>query len=310
MSKNRDLKKAIDEIHRLQKVIHDVEARDTNLLENYRLAIDNHSIVAITDFSGKITFVNDTFCEISRYNREELVGKDHRIVNSGYHPKGFFQQMWGKILGGEIWQGKIRNKTKAGSPYWVQTTIVPFKNVNGNIDQFYSIRTDITESVLNEERLANAHQKLLKLTERLKAERMILNQKNIALNELINHVEEEKEKIRTNMNQNLETVIFPLIEQLKKGSHGLDAKYLDLLCTSLQEVSSPALKNLNTISAALTPKELQICHHIKNGMSVKEIAAHYNLSPRTIDKHRENIRKKLGIQSKKVNLTTFLRERL
>lgn len=109
-------------------------------------ALDQSAKITITDNNGIITFVNDKMCEMSKYRREELIGKDHRILNSGYHSKDFFKQMWETISTGNVWKGDIKNKNKFGDFYWVQTTIVPFLNNVGIPTQYVSIRTDITES--------------------------------------------------------------------------------------------------------------------------------------------------------------------
>ncbi|WP_404360322.1 PAS domain S-box protein [Methylotuvimicrobium sp. KM1] len=119
---------------------------ETTLYERDRehLAINHHAIVSIADRSGNITYVNDRFCQISGYRREELIGQDHRIVKSGEHPPEFYQALWQTIAGGQVWQGEICNRCKDGGLYWVESTITPFLGSDGKPYQYVSIRTDIS----------------------------------------------------------------------------------------------------------------------------------------------------------------------
>lgn len=142
----------IGNVHDITEIIAATKSAQESLnkLNHQKFALDQHSIVGVTDAKANIIYVNDKFCEISGYTREELIGQNHRIINSGVHPKSFFEQMYKTIYAGEVWHGDICNKRKDGKLYWVRTSIVPFNDSNSRQPlQFIAIRTDITKEKEN-----------------------------------------------------------------------------------------------------------------------------------------------------------------
>lgn len=134
-------------------------------LTDLKIALDKTSIVAMTDTKGKILYVNDKFCEISKYSREELIGKDHRIINSGYHDADFMKDLWTTIRQGKIWHGEIRNTTKDGEYYWVNTTIVPLLNEQGKPKKYLAIRNEVTQLKQTEAELQSMMTKVIRIQE-------------------------------------------------------------------------------------------------------------------------------------------------
>lgn len=136
-------------------------ARILKDLSDLKYAIDQSSIVGITDQKGIILDANENFCKISGYERDELIGSSHFIINSGYHQKGYFKEMWRTISSGKVWKGEIKNRAKGGKEYWVDTTIVPFLNEMGKPYQYFAIRTEITDKKNAEEQLSRSNEQLL-----------------------------------------------------------------------------------------------------------------------------------------------------
>ena len=143
----------------------DILERSLKELADIKFALDQSAIVAITDQRGAINYVNDEFCRISKYSRSELLGQDHRIINSRFHPKDFIRELWTTIASGQVWKGELRNRAKDGSIYWVDTTIVPYLNSEGKPYQYVSIRHEITERKQAEARVLEQAAELQRATQ-------------------------------------------------------------------------------------------------------------------------------------------------
>ncbi len=140
------------------------KARLSSELSSYMKAINEHALVSVTDTRGKIIMANALFSETSGYSDAELIGEDHRIVNSGVHPKSFFTDLWKTISSGRKWHGEICNRAKNGDLYWVDSAIVPNISADGSIDAYVSVRINITERKRQEAELRDANEKLEKIS--------------------------------------------------------------------------------------------------------------------------------------------------
>ncbi|WP_236035153.1 sensor histidine kinase [Alkalihalobacterium elongatum] len=134
-------------------------------MADIRFALDESTIVAITNHQGKIKYVNEKFCEISKYDKEELIDQDHRLINSGYHSKEFMKNLWKTISSGKVWKGEIKNRAKDGSYYWVNTTIVPFLARDGEPYQYLAIRNEVTQLKKAQEELKVMMNRVMEIQE-------------------------------------------------------------------------------------------------------------------------------------------------
>jgi two-component system, NarL family, sensor histidine kinase NreB len=158
------------QLEQLEQHISDTDFRENlkrslKQLADVKHALDEASIVAVTDRKGKIQYVNDKFCKISGYSRDELLGKDHRVVNSGFHDKSFMRELWDTISSGQIWHGEIKNRAKHGREYWVDTTIVPFVDAAGRPYQYLAIRHEVTQLKETEAQLQSMMAQMMQVQE-------------------------------------------------------------------------------------------------------------------------------------------------
>jgi len=142
-------------LNQTNNYLHPIEELETFFgeLEMLKSALNLSAIVAFTDEHGHITHVNENFCKISGFTKDELLGQTHKIVNSNFHPNSFFKSMWKTLLSGQTWRGEIKNKRKDGTYYWVDTTIVPFSKAGPYNSRYVAIRNDITQEKLTQEKL-------------------------------------------------------------------------------------------------------------------------------------------------------------
>lgn len=152
--------------YRLSKITSELE-ETIDSLDFQQYALNQHAMVSITDVKGKITYVNDLFCQTSQYSPEELLGANHRVLKSEHHDQAFYRSMWQTISNGNVWHGEIKNKAKNDVDYWVSSTIVPFMGENGKPFQYVSIRTDITDRKQAEEKIKDERLFYTSITESL-----------------------------------------------------------------------------------------------------------------------------------------------
>ena len=195
-----EIQRVLELFRRTAELVREREA-GRRALDNQKFALDQHAIVSITDLDGRITYANDRFCQITGYSREELLGRNHRLINSGTQPRAFFERLWQTITAGQVWHGEICNRNRAGGMYWVNATIVPLLGDDGRPAQYIAIRTEITARVLAERKLGELNADLEgligKRTQALAEATLLASQANRAKSEFLSNMSHE---MRTPMN--------------------------------------------------------------------------------------------------------------
>ena len=306
--------------------------------EKYRLLIETMTDgIAIHDGSGMLTFVNDRTCEILGYSRDELIGHSALKFVDKNNQISLKKQMKLRLKGIQNpYEIEFKKKNGHNIPVIISPQIL--SDQQGNYRGSFGVITDISKQKQAEQDLKKYQEHLEELVEKrtaklkkiniqlqneiqerkkseiklmesdktLQMQKLFLEEKNIALQEIISQIESEKRRTSEQIQMNAELLIFPILENLKQNKGNLEAAnliqhHLEELCSQFgSKISSPHLK--------LTPRELEICNMIKAGLYSKEISKLLNISTRTVEKHRRNIRHKLGISKKRYNLTSYLRE--
>lgn len=268
---------------------------DNNFLHKFILNTLSDPIL-LTDDLGNFLFASSAMAIFLGYNYEEING----ISNIYQLAESLLVDSKELDSKREIHNIEI---TITGHDDQEFTLLVNVKRVKlEEKSRLYSFR-DITEHKFSEEKLRSKIKQLKILVEKRSSD---LNKKSIALTEVLSHLEIEKQNVSSRVDVNVQKLLLPIIEKLTEKASSFDRRYLMLVKQNLEELTSSLGIKLTSVKYRLTPKEIEFCTLIKGGFSIKEIAVMQSLSERTVETHRFNIRKKLGITSSKINLATYL----
>ncbi|MBZ0304826.1 MAG: PAS domain S-box protein [Anaerolineae bacterium] len=233
----------------------------------------------------EIVYVNPGFTRMTGYTPEEVLGKTPRILQGPNTDRAVTARLRAKLERGEVFYGQAINYRKDGSEFWNEWHIEPILDESGHLTHYIAIQHDISE--------------------RKKAEQDIA-QKNAALKEILTQIEMEKSSIKEGVTLNVEEVIMPALKKMRRKGTRLDKQYIDIIEKNLADLTSTFGIKVSEKQLKLSPREVEIANLIKNGVSSKEIVGLLNISFKTVETHRNKIRKKLGIINKEINLTTYL----
>lgn len=233
----------------------------------------------------RIVYVNPGFTKMTGYPPEEVLGKTPRILQGPNTDPAVLRVLRQKLEANEVFFGQAINYRQDGTEFWNEWHIEPIRDDQGDVTHYIAIQHDITK--------------------RKEAE-LAVEQKNVALREVLEQIEFEKNKIKEGVSMNVEEVLIPALKKMRRKGTKLDKQYIDILEKSLHDLTSTFGLKVSNKHLKLSPREVEIANLIKNGMSSKDIVNMLNISFKTVETHRNRIRKKLGITRKDINLNTYL----
>ncbi len=233
----------------------------------------------------QILYVNPGFTRMTGYQPEEVLGKTPKILQGPNTDQSVLHRLRRTLDAQEVFFGQAINYRKDGSEFWNEWHIEPILDDKGELTHYVAIQRDITERKKNEQ---------------------AIEQKNMALREILEQIEIEKARIKEGVVMNVEEVLIPALKKMRRKGTKLDKKYIDILEQNLKDLTSSFGIRVSEDHFKLSPREVEIANLIKNGVSSKEIVGMLNISFKTVETHRNRIRKKLGLVSKDINLTTYL----
>ncbi len=235
----------------------------------------------------RIIYVNPGFTRMTGYKPEEVFGKTPRLLQGPKTDQAMLNLLRSQLKRGQVFFGQAVNYRKDGSEFINEWHIEPIRSSNGKITHYIAIQRDVTQRVKQEQ---------------------IIEQKNVALREILAQLEIEKKRLRDNILANVNDIIIPSLEKLKRKGTKFDKNYIDAMEQGLSQLTSSFGFKATSPLFKLSPKELEIAHLIRQGLTGKDIAKAINVSFKTIETHRFNIRKKLGLLNKGTNLTVYLQQ--
>lgn len=223
-------------------------------LNQFRHALDSSSIVMMTDTNGTICHVNNRFCSLTNYTRDELIGTNHRILNSGYHTREFFKGMMNTISKGQVWRGDIQNKTKDGSLFWIDVTMTPMFGSDGKPETYILIGNDITSRKNQEEQIRIIQREIIKRKKDLELKNKDLDHELLTISKL----EKQKEEFTSMMTHEFKTPLTPILSWADLLSSEILGDLNEKQLTAISKINSNALKLLNLITDVLDVHKLEL----------------------------------------------------